>query len=61
MSKVLWLSVKEKKVLSIYRLYSNVKWIVDPEASQHIIPKIESFTTYKVGNGQFQFFKYYGN
>jgi len=58
MSKVLWLSVKEKKVLSIY---SNVKWIVDLDASQHIIPKIESFTTYKVGNGQFQFFKYYGN
>ena len=58
MSKVLWLSVKEKKVLSIY---SNVKWIVDSEASQRIIPKIESFTTYKVGNGQFQFFKYYGN
>ena len=56
MSKVLWLSVKEKKVLSIY---SNVKWIVDLDASQHIIPKIESFTTYKVGNGQFQFFKYY--
>ena len=58
MSKVLWLPVKEKKVLSIY---SNVKWIVDSEASQRIIPKIESFTTYKVGNGQFQFFKYYGN
>ena len=58
MSKVLWLPVKEKKVLSIY---SNVKWIVDSEASQRIISKIESFTTYKVGNGQFQFFKYYGN
>ena len=58
MSKALWFSVKEKKVLSIY---SNVKWIVDLDASQHIIPKIKSFTTYKVGNGQFQFFKYYGN
>ena len=58
MSKALWFSVKEKKVLSIY---SNVKWIVDSEASQRIISKIESFTTYKVGNGQFQFFKYYGN